>query len=164
MKTATLKISKPRSYKKKTESKTENKELRISFTVSGDADILELYKQDQIADLGRTSTNDDGSPRFTKKPATAYKFGIENTVQRGFDEKENKYYWYVDTKADELMLAGIDPETDPTMHQMVTEMFLKRRVAMVAEIAKNDRANLDQYIANNQKATVESSEEDITKL
>lgn len=159
MKTATLKISKPRSYKK-----TENKELRISFTVSGDAETLELYKQDQIADLGRTSTNDDGSPRFTKKPATAYKFGIENTVQRAFDEKENKYYWYVDTKADELMLAGIDPETDPAMHQMVTEMFLKRRVAMVAEIAKNDRANLDQYIAKNQKATVEPSAEDITKL
>jgi hypothetical protein len=159
MKTATLKISKPRSYKK-----TENKELRISFTVSGDAETLELYKQDQITDLGRTSTNDDGSPRFTKKPATAYKFGIENTVQRAFDEKENKYYWYVDTKADELMLAGIDSETDPTMHQMVIEMFLKRRVAMVAEIAKNDRANLDQYIAKNQKATVEPSAEDITKL
>jgi hypothetical protein len=159
MKTATLKISKPRSYKK-----TENQETRISFTVSGDADSLELYKQDQIADLGRTSTNDDGSLRYTKKPAIAYKFGIENTIHRAFDEKENKYYWYVDTKADELMLAGIDPETDPTMHQMVTEMFLKRRMVMAKEIAKNDRANLDQYIAKNKKVNVEPSAEDITKL
>ena len=160
MKTATLKITKPTHYKR-----TEDKKNIVYYVVSGNSEAMELYKQDQIADLGRISTDDDGNIRFNKSLANAYRYGIENTIHRAFDEEENKYYWYVDTKADDLLLAGLDPENDPIGFQMVQDLFLKRRVATAAAIAKNTQEHTSKYIAKlKSPSNVEPNPDDIAGL
>lgn len=155
MKTMKITISNPNPYKtEKTDSETGLIKTinMVSYVVTGDADAVAQYRQDQLVEAPNSITTDDNKPlkHFTAK--VCEKYGVKAELERAIIN--GKPVWFMDNEA-EKQLAELIQGSD-TITQKV---FAEQKIANLREFAKtladNKKANITALKAKSEQAVAE---------
>lgn len=155
MKTMKITISNPNPYKtEKTDSETGLIKTinMVSYVVTGDADAVAQYRQDQLVEAPNSITADNGQPlkHFTAK--VCEKYGVKAELERAIIN--GKPVWFMDNEA-EKQLAELIQGSD-TITQKV---FAEQKIANLREFAKtladNKKANITALKAKSEQAVAE---------
>lgn len=163
METMTVTISNPNYYPKKVvnpETGIEETQQWISYKVTGDADAVAQYRQDQLVDAPNSITAEGNIPLRHFRAETAVKYGVSSELERAIID--GKAVWFKDGNADKLfkeMLNGAS--TVAKVEAAKSELDNIRALAM--EAAANRKANIAKLIAKPKTQDAGTGIDDLTK-
>jgi len=147
MKTMTVTISKPNYYKREVinqETGVKSEIAMISFQVSGDAEAVAQYRQDQLADAPNSKTTDEGVPLIHFKSETAVKYGVSCELERAIID--GKPVWFKDSNADKLFKEMLNGASTVAKVEAAKDEIANLR-ALAEQAAANRKANIAMLLA-----------------
>lgn len=155
MKTMKITISNPNPYpSEKIDSETGLMRTinMVSYVVTGDADAVAQYRQDQLAEAPNSITTADDKPlkHFTAKASA--KYGVKAELERVIIN--GKPVWFMDNEA-EKQLANLIQGSDTITQKVFAEQTIANLREFAKTLAENKKANITALKAKSEQAVVE---------
>lgn len=155
MKTMKITISNPNPYKtEKIDSETGliRTIKMVSYIVTGDADAVAQYRQDQLVEAPNSITTDDNKPlkHFTTKACE--KYGVKAELERAIIN--GKPVWFMDNEA-EKQLAELIQGSDTITQKVFAEQKIANLREFAKTLAENKKANITALKAKSEQPVAE---------